>query len=615
LGIKRYYFNIFKNNYRKTNDCIIDIKKQCNVNIITQDNMAIFNGMNNDDNIIIEDSININGDINYCNKYTLYDKLSDDGLSLSITNSASSCDYKDYYEDDLRVLDEIDVLDELDKDNGRQNIFLTAGNTKVYSRQTGGEIIRQTKKLLRTNLPPKKLCGKNKSPKKLYPITNKYKYIDDGDFDRCEYKDDFSCDYKDYNEHGYYNDMSRDDVNERATTDVNERATTDVNERATTDVNERATTDVNERATTDVNERATDVNKVSSTKCKNKKLQKYKKYTFKEVEKIIDENYLDTTTHIYSSAFDIIACYLKGQKIIYIESMTYSENKLNKFMLPSIILSSVATVMGSIVDYNKHVYIIITITNAIIAVLLSIINYLKLDATAQAYRMSAHQYDKLQTSAEFTSGTILLFDKIVNPDEKSNVNNTKKLNIGDNNISPTMTNELELMNYMTHIGKKVNEIKESNNFIVPQEIRRLYPVIYNINVFSIIKKLNDHRKTIIGTIKNILNELKHLTYMRNTYNGSSVDEDFLEIEQKIICLHKQKQSEIEMILLLKSAYYEIDKVFQKEIENANIIKRSWFYRIFGVILFKKQYIDPQKINKFVERIFDPFSNYYRFRND
>ena len=37
------------------------------------------------------------------------------------------------------------------------------------------------------------------------------------------------------------------------------------------------------------------------------------------------------------------------------------------------------------------------------------INYLKLDAAAEAYKITSHQYDKLQTFIEFESGNVLLF--------------------------------------------------------------------------------------------------------------------------------------------------------------------------------------------------------------
>ena len=47
--------------------------------------------------------------------------------------------------------------------------------------------------------------------------------------------------------------------------------------------------------------------------------------------------------------------------------------------------------------------------NAFLTFLLAIVSFMKLDAAAQAYKTSSHQYDSLQTYVEFQSGQILLF--------------------------------------------------------------------------------------------------------------------------------------------------------------------------------------------------------------
>ena len=54
--------------------------------------------------------------------------------------------------------------------------------------------------------------------------------------------------------------------------------------------------------------------------------------------------------------------------------------------------------------------------NAFIAFLLALVNYFKLDAASEAHKISAHQYDKLQSSVEFTSGSVLLFRDFNNSD-------------------------------------------------------------------------------------------------------------------------------------------------------------------------------------------------------
>ena len=48
--------------------------------------------------------------------------------------------------------------------------------------------------------------------------------------------------------------------------------------------------------------------------------------------------------HKYSSALDILASYLKGQKIIYMEAKHYSVNYLNILMFPSIFFAVLASI-------------------------------------------------------------------------------------------------------------------------------------------------------------------------------------------------------------------------------------------------------------------------------
>ena len=62
-------------------------------------------------------------------------------------------------------------------------------------------------------------------------------------------------------------------------------------------------------------------------------------------------------------------------------------------------------------NFIKYGSLIIAILNAVAAFLLSIVNYLKLDAASEAHKISSHQYDKLQTQVEFLSGNSLLFSE------------------------------------------------------------------------------------------------------------------------------------------------------------------------------------------------------------
>merc|ERR1712166_977800 len=86
-------------------------------------------------------------------------------------------------------------------------------------------------------------------------------------------------------------------------------------------------------------------------------------------------------------------------------------------MFPAIFLSSLTSVLASVLDTNVMGTSILSGISALIAFLLAVVSYLKLDAQSEAHKTSAHQYDKLQSMCEFSSGYFLLTSKNKN-DEK-----------------------------------------------------------------------------------------------------------------------------------------------------------------------------------------------------
>ena len=121
----------------------------------------------------------------------------------------------------------------------------------------------------------------------------------------------------------------------------------------------------------------------------------------------------------------------------------------------------------------------------------------------------------------------------------------------------------------------------------------MFPVIYNTNIFSIIKKIDDIKKKKITILMNIKNQISYI-------ETNSSEED----KKQLLELIKQKREYMGDILLLKSAFSVIDDMFKQEIENAYIIKNRWF----PDFCYRKL-INPESMNPFIDNLIHPFDEH------
>jgi len=260
-----------------------------------------------------------------------------------------------------------------------------------------------------------------------------------------------------------------------------------------------------------------------------------KKFRYRDVDDALTDAY-NTTESNNSTICDIMAIYLKGQKLLYSEAKTHCEQKLNFLMLPSILLTVLSSILTLVLKDVSIGPTIVSSLNGGTAFLLALINYMKLDARAEAHRTTAYNFDKLESSIVFTSGKVL-FIQGAGDDMKGIIEATEK---------------------------KVREIKETNPFVLPEHIRYDYPVLCGTNVFAEVKKIQTKEMLLTNNLKDLFNDIQGLEAKPVKSAEDLVLLKSLDQEQK------KKTTEI---LAMRNEYTTFDKIFTDEMER-NLAKWS-----------------------------------------
>lgn len=280
-------------------------------------------------------------------------------------------------------------------------------------------------------------------------------------------------------------------------------------------------------------------------------LAKVKKYSSGEIKQSIDNIYrVNHPEKNNSNSLDILAIYIKGQKILYTEAKTYCEQQLNFLMLPAIFISCVSSIFSLISSNYASGTLIIACLNGFNSFLLALISYLKLDAKAQAHKTSAYKFDKLESMCEFNSGKFMFFD----------IDSTKMIDV------------------IVSIESEVKEIKETNQFILPESIRHKYPITYSTNIFAVVKKIQSVENVCVETLSDTLNKIED-TKMESMRWSKDTEEYHNALE--LMSLYERKREQLmEKIFYYRGEYFNLDQRFNEEIRYNIKQQNRWFVTRF-----------------------------------
>lgn len=285
---------------------------------------------------------------------------------------------------------------------------------------------------------------------------------------------------------------------------------------------------------------------------------KFKRLDLYDIEKKINQYYsVEDIDNQFTSEIDILTTYMKGQKNVYVQSKNITQWKYNCLMLPTLIISCFITISTPFIGCDDIRSSIVTGLNAIIAFLISIINFCKLESSTQSFFHLASQYDKLETILELTNGRLLVTDD----------------DLDKKRIVIDKINEIE---------QKILELKDTNLFLIPEEIKSLFPIICHINIFSFIKKMQNYRHELTVKLCDIKNEIRYILHKWKKISTKFHDNseyfhstEYNKEKSRLDYLYTIKDKIKTDITDFKHAYSHMDELFTREIKLAENKTNRW----------------------------------------
>jgi hypothetical protein len=277
----------------------------------------------------------------------------------------------------------------------------------------------------------------------------------------------------------------------------------------------------------------------------NPDFERFKKKSFDQVEQSLAKYY--QTDNKYYDKLDILITFTKGQKTLFSQSAFITQKKVYLLMFPVVFFSAAMAIFAPIIQDYGWSGGLISGLNVLVTFFVSMMNYMKFESRAEIYSKLANHYDKLEMSLEMTSN------------KTSYIQNT-----GEKNAL--------ILEKLKEIEININELKDIYDVILPQEVVRICPIICNINVFSLIKKMESYRRVLIYKFKDIKNEIGYILHKwkHDSREGLVRSEpDQQKEKDRLLFLYDIKEKIKCELLEFVNIYQYVDEVFSKEIRTAS----------------------------------------------
>ena len=242
--------------------------------------------------------------------------------------------------------------------------------------------------------------------------------------------------------------------------------------------------------------------------------KKFKKLTFKDVERSLD--FYENDENKCLNELDILITFLKGQNHLYSLSHYLTQQKINCLTIPSFFLSIVVTVLAPLIHNYIWSGIVISAMTATIATLFGCVQFYGLDSACTNYLYLTNNYNKIQVSLETVSNSLVL---------------------GTGKIQGMAWKDV--LDKIRDVEEKINDLKDINSLLPPEEVKLLIPIISHVNIFSFIKKMKTMKKNKILKYMEIKNEMR---FILNHWEDEISEIEPISTSVKVIDIDRENNS-------------------------------------------------------------------------